>query len=191
MTIARTQAYALRQLDALAGKLERETKMGDLADAAKEVEAKVEEWLAVLARCFQLQDAIAVLELDRVLDASPDELDRHRLALRTARDNRMVLISRSTAGLMARMDAAAGTANSKVLLTRPSHATWCAPATMSPPPSSTSTGRLGSEAAAVPGGETMEGGGHGREGQRSRERARAEWMSPGASAARPSTGPGR
>jgi hypothetical protein len=116
MTIARTQAYALRQLDALAEKMERESKIGDLAKTAKEAESKVEEWLAVLARCFQLQDAIAVLELDRVLDASPDELDRHRLALRAARNKRLELISRSTERLMARMDAAAGTANTKVLL---------------------------------------------------------------------------
>ncbi len=111
-----TQAYALRQLDELAEKIERKTKIGDLAKTAKEAEAKVQEWLAVLARCFQLQDAIAVLELDRVLDASPDELDRHRLGLRAARQNRLELISRSTERLLARMDAAAGTANSKVLL---------------------------------------------------------------------------
>jgi hypothetical protein len=116
MTIARTQAYVLRQLDALAEKMERETKIGELAKTSKEAESKVQEWLAVLARCFQLQDAIAVLELDRVLDASPDELDRHRLALRAARNNRLELISRSTERLMARMDAAAGTANTKVLL---------------------------------------------------------------------------
>lgn len=116
MTIARTQAYALRQLDALAEKMEREAKIGELAKTAREAESKVQEWLAVLARCFQLQDAIAVLELDRVLDASPDELDRHRLALRAARNNRLELISRSTERLMARMDAAAGTANTKVLL---------------------------------------------------------------------------
>ncbi|MFD3405303.1 hypothetical protein ACFWUU_31760 [Kribbella sp. NPDC058693] len=116
LTIARTQGYALRQLDALAEKLEAEPKIGDLAKAAKEARSKVQEWLAVLARCFQLQDAIAVLELDRVLGASPDELDRHRLALRVARNNRLDLISRSTERLMGRMDAAAGTANTKVLL---------------------------------------------------------------------------
>lgn len=115
-TIARTQAYALRQIDALAEKLERKTQVGDLAKAAKEAESKAEEWHAVLARCFQLQDAIAVLELDRVLDASPDELDRHRLALKAARQNRLELISRSTEHLMARMNAAAGTANTRVLL---------------------------------------------------------------------------
>ncbi|WBQ01919.1 hypothetical protein [Kribbella sp. CA-293567] len=116
LMIARTQAYVLRQLDALAEKLERETKLGELARTSKDAESKVQEWLAVLARCFQLQDAMAVLEIDRVLDAAPDELDRHRLGLRTARHNRLELISRSTERLMTRMDAAAGTANAKVLL---------------------------------------------------------------------------
>ena len=115
-TIAETQAYALRQLDALAEKLERKTTIGDLAKAAREAESKGQEWLAVLARCFQLQDAVAVLELDRVLDASPGELDGHRLGLKAARENRLDLISRCTERLMARMDAAAGTANTKVLL---------------------------------------------------------------------------
>ncbi|MFJ3586492.1 hypothetical protein ACIPPS_30295 [Streptomyces sp. NPDC090127] len=115
-TIAATQGYALRQLDALAEKMERKAKIGDLAAAAREAESRAPEWLAVLARCFQLQDAIAVLELDRVVDAAPDELDRHRLGIRIARQNRMDLISRSTERLVARMHAAAGEANAKVLL---------------------------------------------------------------------------
>jgi hypothetical protein len=63
VTIAETQAYALRQLDALAEKRERKTKVGDLAKAAKESEPSCGEWLAVLARCLQLQDAVAELEL--------------------------------------------------------------------------------------------------------------------------------
>ncbi len=116
MTIARTQAYALRQLDALSEKVEQKRSVGDIADASKDAEAKVQEWLAVLARCFQLQDAIAVLELDRVLDASPEELDEHRLALRTARQKRLELITRSTELMLTRMGAAAETANAKVLL---------------------------------------------------------------------------
>ncbi|MER7271067.1 hypothetical protein [Micromonospora sp. WMMD712] len=115
-TIAETQAYALRQLDALAEKLERKTAIGDLAKAAKEAESTAREWLAVLARCFQLQDAVAVLELDRVLDASPGELDGHRLGLKAAREDRLALISRCTERLMARLDAAAGRANTKVLM---------------------------------------------------------------------------
>ncbi len=116
VTIARTQAYALRQLDALAEKVERATKVGDLAKASKEAESQAREWLAVLARCFQLQDAIAVLELDRVLDAAAGELDRHRVGVRTARQNRLELISRTTERLTERMGLAAATANAKVLL---------------------------------------------------------------------------
>lgn len=115
-TLLDTQAYALRELEGLAEKLERKTKVGDLAKATREAEAEVQKWLAVLARCFQLHDAIALLELDRVLDASPDELDRHRLGLKAARRDRLELISTRTIRLMTRMDAAAGTANTKVLL---------------------------------------------------------------------------
>jgi predicted transcriptional regulator len=115
-TIAETQAYALRQLDALAEKLESKTAVGDLAKVAKEAEKSVLEWLAVLARCFQLQDAIAVLELDRVLTASPEDLDGHRLGLRAARQDRRVLISRQTERLLNRLDVVATMANTKVLL---------------------------------------------------------------------------
>jgi hypothetical protein len=115
-TIARTQSYALRSLDALADKIERKKKIGELADISKDVESKVSEWLAVLARCFQLQDGLAVLELDRVLDASPDELDQHRIGLGAARQNRLDHIARSTDRLMARIDAAAVRAKTKALL---------------------------------------------------------------------------
>lgn len=116
MTLARTQAYALRQLDALAEKLERKTEVMDVAQITTEAESKVREWLAVLARCFQLQDAIAVLELDRVLGAFPDELNQHRIGLRTARENRLQLISRTTGQLLTRMNAAVEMANTWVLL---------------------------------------------------------------------------
>lgn len=108
-----TQAYALRQLDALAEKVERKTKAGDLAKTARVTESTVQEWLAVLARCFQLQDAIAVLELDRVLDVSPAELDGHRLGLRAARQDRL---DRSTGRLLTPMGIAANTATTKLLL---------------------------------------------------------------------------
>lgn len=115
-SIATTQAYALRRLDALAEKLESKARIGDLAKVAAEAEREVQEWLAVLARCFQLQDALGVLELDRVLDVDPDELDRHRRGLRQARRNRLELIAGCTERVVARMDAAARRANLKVLL---------------------------------------------------------------------------
>ena len=115
-TIARTQSYALLQLDALAERLEGHARISDLLQAAKDAEAKTQEWLAVLARCFQLQDAIAVLELDRVRETAPDDMDGHRLGLKAARKDRLESISRSTERLLLRMDAAATSAILKVLL---------------------------------------------------------------------------
>lgn len=114
--VLETQGYALLQLHDLADQVEKKSKIDELADAAEKAGADVQQWLSVLARCFQLQDAIAVLELDRVLDASPDELDRHRVGLLAARDDRLELILDHTSMLIERMNAAAHAANLKVLL---------------------------------------------------------------------------
>lgn len=114
--VLETQGYALLQLRDLAEKIEKKAKLDELTEAAEKAATDVQQWLTVLARCFQLQDAIAVLELDRVLDASPDELDRHRVGLLAARSDRLELISEATNRLMERMNAAAHTANLKVLL---------------------------------------------------------------------------
>lgn len=115
-TIATTQSYALRRLDALVEKLEKKRKVGDLAKLTADAEKDVEEWLVVLARCFQLQDGLAVLELDRVLDSSPDDLDRHREAIRAGRARRRDSIATTTQRLLERMDAAAVIANTQVLV---------------------------------------------------------------------------
>lgn len=115
LTIARTQAYALRQLDAIAEKLEKKADLGEIAKATQEAEPKVREWFAVLARTVQLQDGNAVLELDRVLDSSPEELDSHRIGLVAARQHRLELIGRSTARLLVQMEETVRKANSNVL----------------------------------------------------------------------------
>ena len=114
-TIHETQGYALRHLGDLADTLEESNKIADLADTAKEAETEVQKWMLVLARCFELHDAVGVLELDRVLDASPDELDRHRLGLKSARRDQRQVIAQCTEHLLDRMDAAVDRANSKVL----------------------------------------------------------------------------
>ncbi|GAA1494937.1 hypothetical protein [Curtobacterium herbarum] len=115
-TLARTQGYALRQLDGLVQKLEKKMKLGELADATQAIEPKVREWLAVIAHCLQLQDTLDVLELDRVLDAAPEDANQKRLALRAIRENRIERIAGSTKKLIERMDIAVTRANGKVLL---------------------------------------------------------------------------
>ncbi|MFS4488180.1 hypothetical protein [Dietzia kunjamensis] len=116
LTIGRTQAYSLKQLSGVAEKLESQDKVNDLADVSKQAERTVQEWLAVLAHCFRLQDGIAVLELHRVLDASPGELDDHREGPQLARQRRLDQLATGTASLLQRMDAAADLADAKLLL---------------------------------------------------------------------------
>jgi hypothetical protein len=115
-TITDALGRTLLRLDALAKRVESTTKIGDLSRAAEEAESEVRELLIVLAHCFELQDTLDVLRLDRVLDEFPNELDGHRLALNADRQKRRERIARETEHLMARMDAAAGTADSNVLL---------------------------------------------------------------------------
>ena len=57
-----------------------------------------------------------MLELDRVRETAPDDMDGHRLGLKAARKDRLESISRSTERLLLRMDAAATSAILKVLL---------------------------------------------------------------------------
>lgn len=120
-TITDALGWALGRLDAIAEQMESTTKIGDLAKTVKEAASEVQELLLVAARSFELQDALDVLRLARVLDESPDKLDGRRLALKDDRHKRRELISQKIEYLMARMDAAVGTANSNVLLHLPAH----------------------------------------------------------------------
>lgn len=115
-TIGSTQAFALLQLKAIAEKFERTAKVRGLAVTAEQAVTEVRDWLAVLARCSELQGLLDVLELDRVLVVTPDELNQHRLGLRSARQKRLDLILEYTEPLLDRIDAACGTANAKMLL---------------------------------------------------------------------------
>ncbi|STZ45532.1 Uncharacterised protein [Mycolicibacterium gilvum] len=116
LVLAQTQAYAIRQLEAIAENLEKKADLGKIAKATKDAEPKVRDWLAVIARCLQLQDGVAILELDRVLDSAPEDLDSHRLGLANARRKRLDVITTITARLLTQMNETIRNANSRVLL---------------------------------------------------------------------------
>lgn len=114
--IANTQSYALRQLDAIAEKLERKRADKDLKAAITEAEKLVPEWLSVIARCFQLESALGVLELDRVLEESPSELDAHRQALQLNRAKRNEVVAVQITRLLDRVSGASQTAFKGILI---------------------------------------------------------------------------
>jgi hypothetical protein len=115
-TIHEVQNNALRELEALADKIEGKKKLRDLKSATKELAFEVALQLSVLARCFELQDEFRVLELDYVLATNPDRLEGHRLGVADARAERREKVLTRTHALMDRMDAAGGTVNANVLL---------------------------------------------------------------------------
>lgn len=115
-TIAEIQADALRALEALADKANDQSGVGALARATQDIEAEVGVWLAVLARCFQLQNEYAVLELDHVFDTAPASLDGHRIGLDAALQQRRSKIVLKTGHLMTRLDQAGGVARENVVL---------------------------------------------------------------------------
>lgn len=114
--LARTQAYVVLQLEDINKKLANEKNIASLVKATQEAETPIAEWLAVLARCSQLTDSVGVLELDRVLDSSPEDLENHRNSLNKAREIRLETITNATAEIINRVESIGAYANGKLLL---------------------------------------------------------------------------
>lgn len=115
-TIAEIRGDALRALEALADKVTNKAGIGSLAKSMREVEQEVAVWLAVLARCFQLDDDYKDLELDHVLDTAPATVERHRMGLADTLQKRRAKISKKTQYLVSKLEEASGFAASNVVL---------------------------------------------------------------------------
>ena len=115
-TLFTVQEEALLELRALADQVESRTKTGELKKATRQLEHDAAVQLAVLARCFELQDDFWVLELDYVRATAPDWLDGHRLGVADARATRRSSVLASTTRLMSRMDAVGDIVNENILL---------------------------------------------------------------------------
>jgi hypothetical protein len=114
-TIHETLGFSVRQLADIADSLETADSIAKLLKTAEDAQANIETWLIVIARCVQLLDNVSVLELDRVMDESPEELEKHRMGLRSARLEQIEYIAEKTVYLFDRMDAAVSKANTRVL----------------------------------------------------------------------------
>lgn len=114
--INEVQETALGQLTHLAEKVAaKETPQG-LRRTLREVQGDVALQLAILARCFELQDEFRVVELDYVLETSPVRIEGHRQGLIEARGKRRVMVLGRTAALLGQLDAAADMANGHAIL---------------------------------------------------------------------------
>lgn len=109
-------SWAIVGLDRVGSKFDGVVRPGERVKLAKSVEDEVAEFLAVIAHCFGLQDALDVMRLDRVLEESPDMLADQRAALEKYRQGRRSDILNASKQLVARIDEAARAANSNVVL---------------------------------------------------------------------------
>jgi len=115
--IGRTLAYALLQLEAIAKGLES-ANVGDLARKADSAEVEVLNWLAVLAHCIRLQEEFDVVQLDRKMHESPEQLSDSRRAMKANLEDCKERLQRTTEHLLAKMDNAVTNANGKLVWTR-------------------------------------------------------------------------
>ena len=93
------QEEALLALGALADKVEGKSKSGELKRTLHGIEGEVAVQLAVLARCFELQDQFKVIELDHVLATAPQNLAGHRRGVEVARQERRASVLEVTGRL--------------------------------------------------------------------------------------------
>ncbi len=114
--ILNVQDRAVLELLALAEKADARPSLRQLKASTHDLEGEVAVWLAVLARCFELQDEFGVLELEHVLSTAPGNLDGHRLGLQRAREARRGAVLGVTAKLTKQMDAAGCIANENIVL---------------------------------------------------------------------------
>lgn len=119
--LAAIEGSALKKLSRSAEKLENPPKTSEMKELIAEASTEIRDSLAILARCMQLQDALAVIELDRVLHTEPELLDQHRRGLAVTRQNRFERTQAAISQVQERIAQVGEAANAKVLL-HPLHA---------------------------------------------------------------------
>ncbi|TLP75587.1 hypothetical protein [Nesterenkonia sphaerica] len=106
------QSEAVAQLEELADRLKEQ--IGDI-DGSAQVLADVREdapfWLGVLARCMALQDRQYMIELARVSDEEPDQVEAHHEGIKRARLERAQRISQRLASIRESVEGCAELSN--------------------------------------------------------------------------------
>ncbi len=114
--IINVQEETLLALGALTEKAHAEEKPGAIKKTTCEIEQEVALHLAVLARCFELEDQFRIIELDHVMATAPDYLEGHRQGLMENREQRRGKILGRTRSLMQQLDRCGAVANENIIL---------------------------------------------------------------------------
>lgn len=115
-TIINVQEETLLALGSLADKAQSDYKPGAIKKATGEIEQEIMMHLAVLARCFELEDQFRIIELDHVMATAPDYLEGHRQGVTENRDKRRGAVLGKTQSLMQQLDRYGAIANENIIL---------------------------------------------------------------------------
>lgn len=115
LTLFETESYAIRQIQDETYRIKVDNPVADILDSVQTAAGNIPMWLTILTNCAALYDSIAILELDRVMDTNPSDLDQHRIGLQVAREKRLKAISVALESMLDRVTESVDRANTKVL----------------------------------------------------------------------------
>lgn len=89
MDLASAQSYALVKIRNLVKKLSDEKDVGKAETLSEQLLKDTTDWMSVIGKSIQAQDELYVIELDRVLDDQPQEVERYKEGINAARQKRL------------------------------------------------------------------------------------------------------
>lgn len=105
-TTAGAQSYALRKLHHLSCQFESADSAKAIKNAGQNLNKEITDWLAVLAFSLQVEDKLALIEIDRVLSSNPNFSESHIVALKENRKRNLSSIQSSLGKVSTAIDQA-------------------------------------------------------------------------------------
>lgn len=76
--IATIQAYAIAKIKGLTEKVEREQDPKQIRPLTQQIRQEIHQWLGMLASAVKMQDQVSCIELARVCQGDPEQLEAHK-----------------------------------------------------------------------------------------------------------------
>ncbi|OKY86879.1 MAG: hypothetical protein BHV59_07840 [Bifidobacterium sp. 56_9_plus] len=103
-------------IQALTEKVEREQDPKQVRPLTQQIRQEIHQWLGMLASAVRMQDQVSCIELARVCQEEPEQLEAHKKGIVLARNKRLAEIEQSLNALGRQLETKAGIVGGKVLL---------------------------------------------------------------------------
>lgn len=114
--IATIQAYAIAKIKSLTEKAEREQDPKQVRPLTQQIRQEIHQWLGMLASAVKMQDQVSCIELARVCQEEPEQLEAYKKGIVLARNKRLEEIEQSLNALGKQLEEKAKTVGGQVLL---------------------------------------------------------------------------